>query len=222
MVPAYFNRADVYRRLGRLAEALADYDKMIELYPDHPAAHSNRGAILKAMVDSTTPALASSARLSSIRTSPKAWSTAPMSRSNRADSTTPRPTMAARSRRSRSFPEASHGLALALLSEGDWDTGFALSRRASGCGSLPSGRCPSHVGPRMPALGERLLLLCEQGLGDTIQFSRFAPVFAERGDEVTLLAPPSMQRVLSRSKGMTVANISDAPAVNGRPTHGCR
>ena len=62
------------------------------------------------------------------------------------------------------------------------------------------------------------MLLCEQGLGDMIQFSRFAPLFAGRGFDVTLLALDSMRRLLSTLKSVTVAPIGDASTVNGKPT----
>ena len=42
----------------------------------------------------------------------------------------------------------------------------------------------------------RLLVLCEQGLGDTIQFVRFLPAMAERGVEITLAAPARLHALL--------------------------
>jgi hypothetical protein len=44
--------------------------------------------------------------------------------------------------------------------------------------------------------GKRLLLYAEQGLGDTLQFARFAQTFAERGAEVKLAVDPALQRLL--------------------------
>ncbi len=40
------DRAVAYARLGRSKEALADYNKSVELFPEYPAAYNNRGNLL--------------------------------------------------------------------------------------------------------------------------------------------------------------------------------
>jgi tetratricopeptide (TPR) repeat protein len=47
--------------------------------------------------------------------------------------------------------------------------------------------------------GRRILLFCEQGLGDAIQFVRFAPLLQRRGCEVTILAPSKLLRLFRHS-----------------------
>jgi tetratricopeptide (TPR) repeat protein len=45
--------------------------------------------------------------------------------------------------------------------------------------------------------GRSLLVFHEQGLGDTLQFCRFAKLLSERGADVTIVAPPRMRSILS-------------------------
>src|SRR5579864_1038816 len=45
--PALYNRANSLRRIGRLQDALADYDRALALQPGHLAALNNRGIVLE-------------------------------------------------------------------------------------------------------------------------------------------------------------------------------
>jgi tetratricopeptide (TPR) repeat protein len=217
LAPAFYNRAEVKMKLGRFADALADYDRAIAIFPGMAGAHSNRGLTLKAM-----------GRLDEARASiERALSIDPnnveaiANRGNvsyeqgRLDEAIADYDRALKVRPD--FAEANHGRALASLTLGDWETGFRLydyrdRLKASAHKSLPH---PRWSGETVP--GERLLLLCEQGLGDMIMFSRFAPLIARRGIDVTLLAPAPMRRLLSTLDGVTVAGLDDAPPVNGHP-----
>ena len=48
-----------------------------------------------------------------------------------------------------------------------------------------------------PLEGRTILLHYEQGLGDTVQFIRFAPQVKERGGQVWVFCQPPMVRLLS-------------------------
>jgi hypothetical protein len=54
-----------------------------------------------------------------------------------------------------------------------------------------------------PLAGKRILIYCEQGLGDTIQFIRFAPVLRELHAEIVVKAPKSLIPIIS-SMGLDV------------------
>lgn len=62
--------------------------------------------------------------------------------------------------------------------------------------------------------GRRVLLYAEQGLGDTIQFCRFAPLVAERGATVIVGAQPELRPLLSALDGVhDVVDRSEVPPI---------
>jgi hypothetical protein len=100
---------------------------------------------------------------------------------------------------------------------GDWPGGFAdYEHRAE----LDKPTFQALTDPRWdgaPLGGERLVLVAEQGLGDIIQFSRFAPALAAQGHDVTLLARKSMAPLLSTLKGVTVVSDESELKRDKRP-----
>ncbi len=62
-----------------------------------------------------------------------------------------------------------------------------------------------------PLGGRRLLLYAEQGLGDALQFSRFAEVAAARGGQVVLRVYPSLVRLMASLPGVAEVVSNEAP-----------
>ena len=60
--------------------------------------------------------------------------------------------------------------------------------------------------------GQSIVLYAEQGLGDTIQFARFAPLLAARGARVAVYCPPRLAGLLRRCPGIGEVAPDDAPA----------
>src|SRR5580693_5650377 len=56
--------------------------------------------------------------------------------------------------------------------------------------------------------GERVLVLNDHGLGDTIQFFRYLPLMAAAGVEATFVCPPRLRRLLSSK---TKVRFADSP-----------
>ena len=58
--------------------------------------------------------------------------------------------------------------------------------------------------------GERVLVMNDHGLGDTIQFCRYLPLMAAAGAETTFLCPPRLHRLMSGIVGIRLAAQRDA------------
>ena len=98
-------------------------------------------------------------------------------------------------------PAAHWNLALSLLSSGDFERGwYEYEWRFEEAAAAP------FPGPRWDGrslAGQDILLWCEQGLGDTLQFVRYAPLVAARGGRVLLQCQSaSLKPLLERVAGV--------------------
>jgi Tfp pilus assembly protein PilF len=62
-----------------------------------------------------------------------------------------------------------------------------------------------------PLNGKVILLHAEQGLGDTVQFIRYAPLVKERGGRVVVVCPDLLTQLLARSPGVDRVVASGLP-----------
>jgi len=56
--------------------------------------------------------------------------------------------------------------------------------------------------PDRPLQGQTVLVHCEQGYGDMLQFGRYLPILAENGAQVIVSVPQAMQRLFGRLPGV--------------------
>jgi Flp pilus assembly protein TadD len=98
--------------------------------------------------------------------------------------------------------EARWRRALSLLAKGDYERGWADYEARWKLKEMP----PRHFAqPRWdgsPLSGRRILLYMEQGLGDTLQFIRYAALVKERGGMVLVECSESLLPLLSRCQGI--------------------
>ena len=88
------------------------------------------------------------------------------------------------------------GLAICHLFDGDYQRGWPLyEARLRLPGVMQPPRLPRWSG--QPLAGRSLLLVAEQGYGDTFQFLRYARVFKGRGARVVLAAQAALGRLLA-------------------------
>ena len=202
---ALLNRGAVLAALGRPAQALADFEAVLAQAPNHAEALYNRGT---ALLDLNRPveALETFDRL--LTGAPqhiRAWNNRGralqmLNRRSDAVASFDKVIAADKSNADAHFNAALSSLTLGDLGRGfqeyEWRwkrTGMTDARRGYK-GRLWLGEFP---------LGQRTILLpAEQGLGDTIQFVRYAPILARGGAKVVLEVHPELKALLANVDGV--------------------
>ena len=100
------------------------------------------------------------------------------------------------------FGEAHRNRALGWLALGDWERGWEEAEWRLKCRNPPGFRCrlPRWTGEDLD--GKTIVLHWEQGLGDTLQFIRFAPQVASRGGRVVVFSQKPLSRLVARCDGV--------------------
>ncbi|HEX4144621.1 MAG TPA: tetratricopeptide repeat protein [Pirellulales bacterium] len=94
------------------------------------------------------------------------------------------------------YADAQLGLAACYLAEGDYERGWPMYEgRLAVAGFVPQCNLPRWTG--QPLAGHSILLVAEQGLGDTLQFVRYSRRLKERGAQVVLACQQALGQLLA-------------------------
>lgn len=86
--------------------------------------------------------------------------------------------------------------------EAAWQLSDTLLDNSAGKRGLPPPRHLQQVWQGSPLKGKRVLVRCYHGLGDTIQFIRYAPLLKEIASEVIVWAQPALMPLLATARGI--------------------
>jgi predicted O-linked N-acetylglucosamine transferase (SPINDLY family)/glycosyltransferase involved in cell wall biosynthesis/ADP-heptose:LPS heptosyltransferase len=107
------------------------------------------------------------------------------------------------------YVDAHYNLGLALLSVGDLKQGFAEYewrwQRESFIAENPIPPSSQPFWDGTDFRNRTLLIYSEQGLGDTLQFSRYLPMVKAKGGKLLLACPESLQHLLASIEGIEIA-----------------
>ena len=167
---AHYNLGNALQDQGDLDAAIASFNNALQLKPNYPDAHNNLGVALKEQ-----------GNLDAAITS---YNTALQLKPN--------------------YPDAHWNSSLTMLLGGDYKNGWEkyewrgkIEKEASKPHALP--KCDQWSGELALKTTSQLLVVTEQGLGDTLQFMRYATALRNQGVSVSVCAQPKLHSLIKTS-----------------------
>jgi tetratricopeptide (TPR) repeat protein len=100
------------------------------------------------------------------------------------------------------FGDARYNRSLIWLVQGDWTRGLPEYEFRWQRAERPPSPSAGPLWDGSPLDGRTILLHCEQGLGDTLQFVRYVPLVKARGGRTVLLCQAPIRRLLENVAGI--------------------
>jgi tetratricopeptide (TPR) repeat protein len=211
---AHSSLGNALHEQGKLEEAAVCHHRALELNPDFAEAHSNLGAVLQDW-DKLDDAVACYRRALELKPdyaqAQSNLGTAFMYQGKLDEA------LACYRRTlelSPDFADAHWGRAFTWLLTGNWQHGWPeYEWRWQMKGATPR-RLPQPLWSGEPLTGRTILLHVEQGIGDTIQFIRYASIIKPQGAAVVLECPKPLIALLEGCPGVDqfVGQREDLPA----------
>jgi len=201
------SRGTALKDLQRYEEALASYERAIAVKPDHARAYSNRGNLLATLGRHTAALSSYDAALSLTPADPDVHCNrgnllGDLGRHKEALASLDRAVSLDADHAQAHFSRAFVHLVLGDFASGWRD--FEWRWRSEHCVTSREKRNfaqPLWSGETDIA-GKTLLVHCEQGFGDTLQFCRYLPRLAQLGARVVVEVPRPLRRLLESMSGV--------------------
>jgi hypothetical protein len=208
------NHPAAYAILGAVAAELKKWDMAIDLtkqaierYPNEAAWYSNLGMSLGTLCRTDEGLVHSRHAVELAPNNPDCLCNLSMLLRDAGDYEGARDTLLRALVANQEHAEAHLALAEVLLTVGEWEPGWReyewRTKAKGGVDGMPAFKSPRWSGTEMP--NGKLVVVADQGYGDSIQFARYIPQVAKRVQEVILGCSPELLPVLSRVEGVGTA-----------------
>jgi len=199
----------IYYQRGVTAAALPLLERSVALQPEEPEFHNNLGLALAA-ADREAEAIAAYRAVLALKPDhAPAWNNLGLALQAQNDVRAAIDAFRRALALKPAFVRAHWNLALALLLDGQFAEGWREYESRLALPELGGHRVPPP-GPtwdgREP-FGKTLLVAVEQGLGDTVQFARYAKALADAGARCVLRCPGSLAPLLATIPGVAEVSI---------------
>jgi tetratricopeptide (TPR) repeat protein len=207
-VEAWSNKGVTLNELKRFDEAIAHYDKALSLKPDYAEAWSNKGVTLNELKRFDEAITHYDKALSLKPDYAEAWSNkgVTLNELKRFDEAITHYDKALSLKPD--YHQASWNKGLSLLLQGDFENGLPLyesrwyPEKISAIAGKHLFEKPTWLGVES-LKGKTILLYIEQGLGDFIQFCRYAKLVADLGAKVILEVPQPLAGLMKDLEGVS-------------------
>lgn len=202
---AFYNRGITLRSLNRFIEAEASYKEALRLRANYPEAHTNLGNVYREL---NRPFEAIDEYRKSIRLRPEdhvAWCHLGTVLHETAQPEEAAKCFEASLARKPDYVDGHWNRALIHLMQGNlaegWD-GYESRRQKKDIWQGPTFPGTEWNGDMKP--GTRVFVYAEQGLGDTLQFVRFAYLLAEKGLKIIINCPRRLHALLEGRENVEI------------------
>ncbi len=197
------NAGNILQSLGRYSDAVENYKKVLSIKPDYVEAYHNM-AVAFSMMDNYEDVIRQCDNAIALRQDyAQAYNTKACALQMLGQHWEAVDVYRKALHINPDYPDAHVNLAMALLLLGKFEQGWIHYRRRMNTANI---YCPDNIetsrwnGSQFK--GKKLLIWCEQGIGDAINFIRYLPRVKAKGGTVTLSVKKSLLRLFSQLEGV--------------------
>ena len=201
---AHNNLGIALKEQGNLADAIDSYNTALKLKPNDPEAHNNLGNAQQEQGDLTAAIDSYNTALKLKPNYPEAHNNLGGAHQEQGDLTAAIDSYNTALKLKPNYPEAHWNSALTMLISGDYKNGWGKyewrtkkENSTTKFHALPN--CDQWNNELALKTTSKLLLVTEQGLGDTLQFMRYAITLRSKGVSVSMCAQPKLHNLIKAS-----------------------